>query len=235
MTRAVPGLTRDRLDELTERGLRPAEKARPHVRLVVVNGVRFVVKDYAHGATPFKRALGAYLVWRERVALQRAQGVAGVPGLGGTSGPCTLVTEYIEATEVTSAAPELLDERFFARLAQLIEGLHARGVIHGDLKKLENILVTSDGQPALVDFTAAFVAGSSPVAALVFPWVWDDDLRAICKLKQRCAPHLLSPEEHAFLDERSGVERFFRWFRRYVRHAVKAHSTTEHERASGRL
>ena len=85
------------------------------------------------------------------------------------------------------------------------------------------------------DFTAAFVTGSNAVTAAIFPWIADDDLRALAKLKLRCAPELLSDEERSFLEERSGIERFFRWFRRYIRYAVKRYSTPEQERASVRL
>lgn len=232
---SVNGLVRGRLQDCTERVMRPGERARPDVRLVRVEGARWVVKDYANGGPLFKRLLGSYLVWRERVALARAQGLPGIPGLVGTMGPYALVTEFVDAVEVTSAPPDLLDEAFFDQLHELIEGLHSRGIVHGDLKKLENILVSSTGQPYIVDFTAAFVNGSDPVAALVFSLVSDDDLRAICKLKQRCAPHLLTPEEAAFLEQRSAIERFFRWSRRYVRFLAKFLSTPEHQRSEIRL
>lgn len=229
---SLSGLSRANLDEVTVRVIRPAERARPDVRLIALNGRRHVVKDYAANGTLFKRLLGAYLVWRERVALERSAGVEGIPRVSGTLGPTALVTEYLDATEVTSAPPDLLTPGFFARLTRVVKDLHARGVVHGDLKKLENILVTAEGEPALVDFTAAFVTGSNPITALVLPFIADDDLRAICKLKERCAPHLLSAQEACFLEERSATERAFRRLRRHVRFAVKRAATPEHERAA---
>ena len=231
----VPGLSRENLAQLTVRVLRPAERARPDVRLVNVAGRLCVVKDYAAEAPLFKRVLGAYLVSRERVAFERAAGLDGVPALVGTLGLCALVTEYVESTEATTAPHGLLTQGFFAELEALVRSLHKRGVVHADLKKLENILVTPAGRPILVDFTAAFVTGSNAVTAAIFPWIADDDLRALAKLKLRCAPELLSDAERDFLEERSGIERFFRWFRRYIRYAVKRYSTPEQERASVRL
>lgn len=230
----LTGLSRASLDEITVRVIRPAKQARPDVRLIALNGRRHVVKDYAAKGTLFKRLLGVYLVWRERVALARAEGIPGVPRVSGTMGPTALVTEYLDATEVTSAPPGLLTAEFFERLTQAVNALHARGIVHGDLKKLENILVTAEGEPALVDFTAAFVTGSNPVTALVLPFIVEDDLRAICKLKQRCAPHLLSEREACFLHERSAIERAYRRVRERVRLAVKRAATPEHERSSVR-
>jgi serine/threonine protein kinase len=232
----VAGLSRQNLDQLTVRVLRPAERARPEVRIVAVDGHWWVVKDYAAGgANLFKRLLGMYLVAREHIAYQKAAGVDGVPALGGTLGVCALVTEYVEATEATSAARELLTAEFFDRLRTVISDLHRHGVVHADLKKLENVLVTPEGRPVLVDFTAAFVTGSNPLTASLFPWIGDDDLRAVTKLKKRCAPELVTEEEEQFLNERSGIERFFRWSRRYVRYAVKRYSSPEHERVHVRL
>ena len=231
----VAGLSRGNLEALTVRVLRPCERARPDVRLVNLEGRLCVVKDYAREAPVFKRLLGAFLVWRERVAYERAAGVEGVPALVGTLGLCALVTEYVDAEESPSAPPEVFDAEFYEQLERVVRALHGRGVVHGDLKKLENILVTPAGAPVLVDFTAAFVTGSSPLTAAIFPWISDDDVRAIHKLKSRRSPELLSKDELRFLDERSGIERFFRWFRRYIRYAVKRYSTAEQERAGIRL
>ena len=231
----VSQLTRDDLERSTIRVVRPASQARPDVRLVSANGRRLVVKDYALGARPFKRLLGTYLVWRERAALERAAGIQGIPPVVGALGPCTLVTEYVETTEATSTPEELLSPEFFERLYVLVRELHQRGVVHGDLKKLENILITPDGKPVIVDFATAFLTGSSPLAAATFSWIADDDLRAIGKLKTRCAPHLLTEDERCFLQERSGSEKLFRWSRRYVRYIVKMWASPEHERTSIRL
>lgn len=229
---ACEQMTRKYIREHTVRVLRPGEKARPDVRLVSLNGRQVVVKDYASNGTLFKRVLGAYLVWRERMALERAAGLDGVPQLAADLGPYALVTEYMDATEVTAAPPHLLDEAFFERLSQLIGGLHRRGIVHGDLKNLGNILVTDDGRPRLVDLTSAFITGSNPCTALLFPFLSDDDHKAILKLKKRCAPHLLSAEEEATLEHQSSIERGFRWVRKYVRYAVKVFATPEHERSS---
>lgn len=228
-------LRREDIESVTVRVLRPAERARPDVRLIRLDGRLCVLKDYGAQAPVFKRILGAFLVWREAVAYRRAAGVQGVPALIGTVGRCGLITQYIEAAEATSADPSLFTAEFFLALQDTVEQLHRKGVVHGDLKKLENVLVTPDGRPALIDFTAAFVTGSSPLSAAVFPWIADDDARAITKLKLRCAPHLATEDEQRFLQERSAIEKAFRWFRRYVRYVVKRYSSPEHQRAEIRL
>jgi serine/threonine protein kinase len=43
-------------------------------------------------------------------------------------------------------------ELFYAEMLKTIESIHARGVAHGDLKRKDNILVTQDSRPCLIDF-----------------------------------------------------------------------------------
>lgn len=219
----------EHIDALTAQVLRPGEVSRPDVRLIVLGERRYVLKDYARNSTWFKRAMGAYLVVREMSALTRAQGIDGVPTLGPSAGPFAVVTEYLDTQSVLEAPAEMMTEGFFERLRGAVESLHTRGVAHGDLKNLSNILVSADGQPFLVDFTSAFTTGSNPIAALIFPLLCEDDLKAILKLKQRRAPQLLSEADEQTLVHRSRAERFFRWARQYVRRLVKWLSRGEPE------
>jgi RIO-like serine/threonine protein kinase len=190
------------------------------VRLVEHDSLQIVLKDYSQGNNALK-ALGVMLLWRERAAYERLQDLPGIPRCFGQLDPYTLMTEYVESCQSSDAPEELLDEGFFQRLRRLVEAMHARGIVHGDLKRLDNILITPDGQPCLIDFSAAFWNGSNPAAAFVMPYLIDDDLRAVYKLKARRVPDLLTPEEEIFLNSRSQVERGFRVVREYFRQPVQ--------------
>lgn len=48
-------------------------------------------------------------------------------------------------------------KRFYAELFAIIAAIHARGVAHGDLKRKDNILVTPDCHPYLIDFGVSTV------------------------------------------------------------------------------
>ena len=223
----IEGLHRTDIERLTVRVLRPPLDARPDVRLIDLDGNLLVVKDYASGGTRFKSALGVYLVAREDRALARANGLPGIPRYYGLIDPYALVSQYIEAESAPLVPPEWLDEDFFVALTKIVNGFHARGVVHCDLKKLDNILVTRDRKPYVIDFTAAFVSGSNPFSGLVFDHMRDDDFRGIYKLKRRFAPHLLTPDEEHFLDFRSAPERGFRSFREHIREAVQRWSAAK--------
>ena len=224
-------LSEEDVDRLTTQVLRSGSRARPELRRIRLEGVDAVVKDYGRRGTVFKRLLGAWLARREEAALRRAEGVPGVPRVIARPQPWTIVLDYVDATPVTRLDAARLDAAFFARLSGLIVALHERGLAHGDLEHLDNILVTLDMQPAVVDFAAAVMAGTNPLAALAWPYVADNDLRAICKLKAQYAPELLSEDERCLLERRSAAEAWFRRARRYVRGPVKALATDPDEDA----
>lgn len=213
--------SRDEVLGATVRVLREARGSRPEVRLVRCDGELAVVKDYAVAATRFKRVMGAYLIRREAVALRRAATVPNVPRLLAIPTPCALVMSYVDAVALRSPQAPPADERYFSLLSEMVARLHAAGVAHGDLEKLDNILITPTGEPAIVDFTSAIMSGANPLAAMALPEVMDNDRRAICKLKAEYAPHLLTPAEEEFLRTRGQLETWFRSWREYIRHPAQ--------------
>lgn len=227
-------LTRADIDRLTVEVYREAWRARPEVRRIRMMGQHAVVKDYGRSSNIFKHALGAFLAMREAAALRRLEGVPNIPTFYALARPWILVMEYIEARQVTALEePErerVLRPAFFERLTGLIAQLHGRGVAHGDLEKLDNILVTTDGEPAIVDFAAAIMAGINPLSALALPYIEENDRRAVYKLKSQFAPEQLSEDEDRRLHTRSRAEVIFRRARNYIRRPVKRLSAQEGER-----
>ena len=140
-------------------------------RVELLSGPRgLVVRRVAcGGALPGSRALARLFLARERRALERLAGLAGVARL--VDAP-----EYAAAVSSDGAAPRLgdvllrswipgqplwgvreLPSDFFERLEDLVAALHARGVCHNDLHKEPNVLVGEDRYPALVDFQLSSV------------------------------------------------------------------------------
>ncbi|MFW6155945.1 MAG: hypothetical protein ACOC7J_01390 [Armatimonadota bacterium] len=218
-------LTRADIDRLTVESYRSAARARPEVRRGRMAGEDAVVKDYGRAGNLFKHALGAFLATREAAALRRAEGLEGVPRVLALPRRWILALEHVDARSVTTLGEQertrLLTPAFFDRLTSLIAQLHSRGIAHGDLEKLDNILITDSGEPAVVDFAAAIMSGLNPIAALVLPYIQQNDRRAVYKLKSEFAPWLLTEEEEVKLHERGRAEVLFRRARKYVREPVK--------------
>lgn len=154
------------------------------VRLEPGIGSGQIVRDTASAAFPV-RWLARALLRREARALVALGGLEGVPALI-RADRTTLVREYLEGAPLHHA--RTADPGYFRDALRLLRRLHARGVVHDDLAKEPNLLVTSDGSPAFVDFQMAW---HSPARGRLFRILGYDDLRHLLKHKRTyCAGHL---------------------------------------------
>ena len=121
------------------------------------------------GALPGSRWLARKLARREQAALTKLDGLEGVaraldfpdyraaasPEHGAPNPKDASLRSWIEG--VPLYATQRLASNFFDLLEDLVEAMHARGVCHNDLHKEQNILVTEEGYPALLDFQLASI------------------------------------------------------------------------------
>lgn len=160
---------------------------------------------------PFSAFVARRLLARERAALRVLDGLDGVPRVEGESNErATADTRTPHVPEAISAETSVLadgdglrggsvlertwidglplsratelPEDFFDLLDALVQRVHARGVCHNDLHKEQNVLVRSDGRPALVDFQLASV---HPTRGRVFASRAREDLRHVEKHRRR--------------------------------------------------
>lgn len=100
--------------------------------------------------------LGRWLCRREARCYETLTGLAGVPRYLGSHGEAGLIREYVPGCNLREyRAVRRPDARFYPELLHILDGVHARGMAHNDLNKPENILVTPDGRPVLIDFQIA--------------------------------------------------------------------------------
>jgi hypothetical protein len=164
-----------------------------------------VIRD-AGWARPWSRRLAVHLMRREHRALTRlalGRGIEGIPRALGISGE-KLTREWIEGTPMHLAKPR--DPAYFRAAARLLRRLHAANVIHNDLAKETNWLVTPAGKPALVDFQLALtLTKRGPLARAL----GHDDLRHLLKHKRSYLPERLTAREKRILAAPSLVSRLW--------------------------
>jgi len=155
-----------------------------------------VVRDTG-GGRPWARRLAVHLMRREHRALTRLSlgaGIEGVPRVIALT-PRTLTRTWIDATPMHVARPR--DPAYFRAAARLVRRLHAAHVIHNDLAKETNWLVTPDGRPALVDFQLAMTLhGRRGALARA---LGHDDIRHLLKHKRSYLPEGLTVREKKIL------------------------------------
>ena len=101
------------------------------------------------------RWLRRWMIRREYAVYQRLEGVAGVPRCFGLDND-RLLLEFIEGNPLRLSSGELENrDRFFAVLLETLQSIHRAGVAHSDMKRKDNIIVTPEGLPVLIDFGSA--------------------------------------------------------------------------------
>ena len=171
-------------------------------------GMEFVVKT-AMGRGAVRHARQATLE-REHEAYRRMEGLPGVPRCFGMVDGRYLVLERIHGIPYRDA--DIADrETWFAALLQTLQGFHARGVSHGDLKSKDNLMFTDTGQPCVIDFgtTVLLKDGFHPINNRMFEYARQLDLNAWVKHKYEGDYEAASPADSALLNY-SFVEKWLR-------------------------
>jgi tRNA A-37 threonylcarbamoyl transferase component Bud32 len=146
------------------------------------NGKRWVVKRAGTGL--FTSWLHRLMLHREAAVYARLSSVIGVPQSLGMLDDEWLILEYISGEPLRQARYELKDpDTFYTHLHQVITDIHAAGVVHGDLKRKENILVTAAELPCVLDFGTALQRDGALLDRVLFNTVARADFNAWIKVK----------------------------------------------------
>jgi hypothetical protein len=162
-----------------------------------------IVRRDARQAPVPGRWLARKLLAREAAALAVLRDMSGVPEIVRVERDM-LEREYIEGAPMQEARPA--EPAYFAAAARLIRQLHRRGIVHNDLAKEPNLLVTRDWQPAIIDYQLAWFA---PRRGRLFRMLAYEDIRHLLKHKRTYCPEHLTRRERFILDNPSPVSRLW--------------------------
>lgn len=149
-----------------------------------------VVKDFAPRPGWVRWTLGRWLSRREARIYALLDDHPAVPRLLGRIDALAFALEYRPGLPVSRSHAERFTADFAAELEQAVRGLHARGVVHLDLRHRSNVLAGDDGRPVLIDFGSALhlPPGGWLGRWLLPPLAWFDR-RALAKWRRRFASY----------------------------------------------
>lgn len=152
-------------------------------------------------APPWARWLARRLLAREGRALAAMNGTRGIPEVFHIDKD-TLQRSFIAGEPMQKGRPASIG--YFRSAARLLRTLHRQDLVHNDLAKEPNWLVTEDGQPGIVDFQMAWHA---PNRGRLFRLLAHEDLRHMLKHKRTYCPDFLTRRELAILDNPTIISR----------------------------
>lgn len=191
------------------RVLKKGEWGKADILLVTGSKGIAIVKDFG-GKAPPVRWWGRWQIRREASIYRRLAGVRGVPKYFGRIGKNAMAIEYIEGERISHWRRRELPEALFTRLWSLIEDIHSRGIVHIDLRKRDNILISPSGDVFIIDFNASFrFTPGSPGARYLLPTLRKIDHFGFLKWKAALAPSQLSDAERSVFRRMSILRKFW--------------------------
>jgi hypothetical protein len=150
------------------------------------------------------RWLGRWLAQRENRFLQLFADLPNIPPYcgevtqNGTPLPYVSAHTYIEGIPLRRY-PHPVSDNFFPQLQQVLQTIHAQQISYMDLNKRENILVTTDGKPCLIDFQICFHLpkrwpGNCAVTRYLLRLLQQSDNFHLMKHYTRLRPDLFTPQ-----------------------------------------
>jgi hypothetical protein len=215
----LPRFDRRTLAQAPHTLLRDGRWANARVSRVVIDGRRWVVKDFAVRPWWVRNSIGRWLIGRELRTLRRLDGIDGVPAGAFQIDAHALAFEYVEGETFGQTDVARQTASYFVALEALMQAIHQRGIVHLDTRGSGNVLMRPDGSPALIDFQSALSTRRMlpPLRRLLE----SVDLTGVYKKWQQVDPSTMGPERAA-LNERMARWRRL-WLLRGYAGARKAH------------
>ena len=161
-----------------------------------------VLRDTRDAAIPV-RWIARHLLAREARALAVLEGLDGVPSLI-RSDKNTLERSYVDGVPMQEGQPGNID--YFHAAARVVRRMHRLGVVHNDLAKEPNLLLTTDGRPVIIDFQLSwFTRQRGPL----FRILAREDIRHLLKHKRTYCPNRLTGREKTILDNPSLISKIW--------------------------
>jgi len=166
---------------------------KPDLVLVKQGDQPLIVKDVKKKNFFYRWTLGLWMIHWEWKIYCRLNGIRGIPRSVNRVDRFAFAIEFIPGQPIHREA--VLPPHFFAELERILKEVHARGVVHLDLRHKGNILISETGDPVLIDFNSSLCLKNGLLLRFLFPVLRWVDRGGLLKLKQRVAPSSMTAGE----------------------------------------
>lgn len=182
---------------------------KPDLDRVEVGGRVLMIKDVGRKNLFFRWTLGQWLIHKEWQIYSRLAGIKGIPKALERIDRYAFAMEFIPGRPIQRG--ENLPFSFFQELERILKEVHARGVVHLDLRHKGNILLSDKQEPILIDFNSAYsFKEKGLLRRYLFPLLSRIDDGGYLKLKNRVSSSFMTHEELTFLKRFNRLRKL--WF-----------------------
>jgi hypothetical protein len=147
--------TRDDFNNCERELLRDGQWANARVDFVHINDQDWTVKDFSSRSWWVRNSIGRFLLRRELRVLKQLSGIDGISSVAFRIDAFALASQFLPGRILAHAKPEGVRADFFPQLEALVQAMHARKIVHLDIRGPKNILVQPDGRPGIIDFQSS--------------------------------------------------------------------------------
>ena len=177
------------------------------VTRVEIDGRSWTVKDFSSRPRWVRFFIGPFLLNRELSILSHLTGIDGVSQEFFRIDRDALAVLFMDGNDIFDK-PSLVTPVFLEALEDLLQAVHARDIVHLDVRGMGNVIVRPDGTPGVIDFQASLFTGRMPKFLRRF--LEDIDMSGAFKKWLQFQPEAMSDER------RKELERINRWRRFWV-------------------
>lgn len=168
------------------------------------------------------RPINLALLRHEYRIYQKLQGIEAIPVCYGMANNEFLVIEFIDGETIRQRRPEP-DSDYFVKLLKAVKEMHARDVAHFDLKRSENLLITNNDEPKLIDFGVSIArkGGIHFINQYLYSLAQQFDFNAWARHKYHRKMELLTEEDKKYY-RKTGIEVFSKKIKRFYKDKILA-------------
>ena len=129
--------------------------------------------------------------------------------LNGTGWPLNreaMAVLFMEGSNI-GREPERVTPAYLEAFEELLRAMHARGVVHLDVRGTGNVMIRPNGSPGLIDFQASLYTGWMP--GFLRRLLEDFDMSGALKKWLQFQPEMMGEERRKELERINGLRKFW--------------------------
>lgn len=187
--------------------LRDGQWANARVELVLIDGVDWTVKDFSSRSWWVRNSVGRFLLRRELRVLQRLHGIAGISPASFRIDAFAMATRFLPGRILAQVRADEVTPDFFLQLEALVRSMHARKLVHLDIRGPKNLLLQPDGTPGIIDFQSSLSTRWLP--GFLRRILEDIDIGGVYKRWNLWQPQTLDAGRRAVFERGNRLRRFW--------------------------